>query len=354
MRNREWRGDHAYKTPKNLFHILTFLASLSVISCVTNAISAEEYYNIGMAYFDIGKYAEAETWLNKARSARKTMTASDYNLGRIAFETKRYKEAEEYFERVLKKDSNNIQALKAVAYTCIKLGNFDKAESLYNKVLALVPESVDDGYNYALVLYAVEKYPQAEEVLVKYPTLLENNDTLLLYARCQKAQSKPEAIDNFIKYLEIKDDANVRYEYAESLEQASLYARALEEYRTTYEALPQESIAPAKSTVRFVIARVLLLADSDNDEGIEELKGALIDGFDDFDAVKALLTENIPESRKIEIQALLDNPPKAEDASAEAEDLATETEDISTETPLTLESTSAADPDAGTDADADS
>jgi tetratricopeptide (TPR) repeat protein len=294
----------------NLFLMLVFLASFS--SCVTNAVSAEEYYNIGMAYFDMGKYTEAETWFNKARSTNKTMTASDYNLGRIAFETKRYEDAEEYFERVLKKDPENIQALKAVAYTCIKLGKFDKAESLYGRVLALVPESVDDGYNYALVLYALEKYPQAEEVLAKYPTLLENDDTLLLYARCQNVQDKPEAIDNFTKYLEIKDDANVRYEYAAALERASFYAHALEEYRKTYTALTPESVSPTKPAVRFAVARVLLLADSDNDEGIEELRGALVDGFDDFDAVKALLTEDIPESRKTEIQAFIDTPPKAE------------------------------------------
>ncbi|MDR0645243.1 MAG: tetratricopeptide repeat protein [Treponema sp.] len=318
---------------------LAFLASFSILSCVTNAVSAEEYYNIGMAYFDMGKYAEAETWFNKARSTNKTMTASDYNLGRIAFETKRYEDAEKYFERVLKRDPNNTQALKAVAYTCIKLGEFDKAESLYRKVLAIVPESVDDGYNYALVLYAVKKYSQAEEVLGKYPTLLENSDTLLLYARCQKAQDKPEAIDNFAKYLEIKDNALVRYEYAASLEQARLYARALEEYRNVYAALLTESVVLTKPTVRFSIARVLLLADSSNDEGIEELTGALIDGFDDLDAVKAMLVEDIPESRKTEIQALIDNPPKAEEIPVEMP-LTTEETSASNETvnsPLTLD-----------------
>jgi tetratricopeptide (TPR) repeat protein len=319
--NRDWKAISSYKSPslhtRSLLLIFAFLAPFSILSCVTATASAEEYYNIGIAYFDMGKYAEAETWFNKARSTDKTMTASDYNLGRIAFEMKRYESAKEYFERVLKKDPDNIQALKAIAYTCIKLGEFDKAESFYDKVLTLVPESVDDGYNYALVLYAVEKYPQAEGVLVKYPTLLENGDTLLLYARCQNAQDKPEAIDNFAKYLEIKDNANVRYEYATILEKASFYANALEEYREAYADLPSESVSPTKSAVRFAIARVLLLADSDNDEGIEELKGALVDGFDDLDAVKALLTEDIPESRKSEIQAFIDNPPKAEEISDE-------------------------------------
>jgi tetratricopeptide (TPR) repeat protein len=323
MGNKVWKAFFSYEGPSlnahdiNLSLILAFSMSFSILSCVTTATSAEEYYSIGMAYFDMGKYTEAETWLNKARATDKTMTASDYNLGRIAFETKRYEDAKEYFGRILKKDPKNIQALKAIAYTCIKLGEFDKAESLYNSVLTLVPESVDDGYNYALVLYAVEKYPQAEEVLVKYPTLLENSDTLLLYARCQNAQDKPEAIDNFAKYLEIKDNANVRYEYATILERASFYAHALEEYREAYANLPDKSVAPTKSGARFAIARVLLLADGDNDECIEELKGALIDGFDDLDAVKALLTEDIPESRKTEIQALIDNPPKAEDVSDE-------------------------------------
>ncbi|MDR2794131.1 MAG: tetratricopeptide repeat protein [Treponema sp.] len=265
-----------------------------------------------MAYFDMGKYAEAEPWLMKARSAKKTVTASDYNLGRIAFETKRYEDAVQYFERILAKDSYNVQALKAAAYTYIRTGDLDKAEAYYNRTLALVPESADDGYNYALVLYAVKKYGDAEEILAKYTAALqENKDIQLLYARAQKMQRKPEAVDSYALWLAVNDDPLVRYEYGACLEYTRVYALALEEYRAAYTALPADSKTPTKPEVRFAIARVMLIADSDNDEGITELEGAIIDGFADFDAVTLLLTEDaISQVRKTDIQRIIDNPPQ--------------------------------------------
>ncbi|MDR2194952.1 MAG: tetratricopeptide repeat protein [Treponema sp.] len=305
-------------------------------SCVSNAISAEEYFAIGMAYFDMGKYAEAEPWLIKARSAKKTVTASDYNLGRIAFETKRYEEAAQYFERVLAKDPDNVQALKAAAYTSIKTGDLDKAESYYNRTLDLVPENADNGYNYALVLYALKKYGDAEEILAKYPAALqENKDIQLLYARTQKMQNKPEAVDSYALWLAANDDPLARYEYGACLEYAHLYARALEEYRAVYAAMPADSKTPAKPEVRFAIARVMLIADSDNDEGIAELEGAIIDGFADFDAVTLLLTEDtISEARKTDIQRIIDNPPQPASEQSEAAENSESALEQSTEPPV--------------------
>jgi tetratricopeptide (TPR) repeat protein len=312
-----------------------FLFSFVSFSCVSNAISAEEYFAIGMAYFDMGKYAEAEAWLMKARSTKKTVTASDYNLGRIAFETKRYKEAARYFEQVLAKDAGNVQALKAAAYTRIKTGELDKAEAYYGRALELVPESADNGYNYALVLYALKKYDNAENILAQRPTVLqENKDALLLYARAQKAQNKPEAVDSYALWLAANDDPQVRYEYGVCLEYTEFYALALETYRAAYEAMPADNKNPTKPEVRFAIARVLLIADSDNDEGIAELEGAIRDGFTDFDAVELLLTEDaVSEARKADIQRIIDNPPSqaAEEPAPTEEDAATQTEEQSPE-----------------------
>jgi tetratricopeptide (TPR) repeat protein len=292
-------------------------------SCVSNAISAEEYFAIGMAYLDMGKYVEAEQWLIKARFAKKTVTASDYNLGRIAFETKRYEESVRYFERILAKDPYNVQALKAAAYAYIKTGDLDKAEAYYNRALALVPESADNGYNYALVLYALKKYESAEEILAKYPAALqENKDIQLLYARAQKMWNKPEAVDSYALWLATNDDPAVRYEYAACLEYTRLYALALEEYRAVYAAIPADSNTPTKPEARFAIARVMLIADGDNDESITELEGAIIDGFANFDAVAFLLTEEtISQARKTDIQRIIDNPPQpASGQPATAED----------------------------------
>jgi tetratricopeptide (TPR) repeat protein len=310
------------KTCRMVFFLIV-AAVLTLNNCVSSgAASAEEYFAIGMAYFEMGKFAEAEKWLNRAKAKDKTMSASEYNLGRIAFETEHYEDALKYFESILKHDPNNIMALKAAAYTHIKIGNIEKAAALYDKVLTLVPESADDGYNYALVLFAMKKYEEAEQVLINHEfALLDNNDVMLLYARSQKEQGKPEAIDTYDKWLANNTDANtkVRYEYAQLLESNELYARALEEYRTSLTGLATGATDPSKPDIRFAIARLLLIADSASGDGMTELKGAVDDGFSDFEKANELLTnEHISAKHKDEIRKIIAEMKRAAEA-AEAE-----------------------------------
>ncbi|MCL2720092.1 MAG: tetratricopeptide repeat protein [Treponema sp.] len=292
--------------------ILCFLSPVFQ-SCTSTAASAEEYFSIGMAYFELGRYEEAERWLNRARQANRTMVASTYNLGRLAYERKRYEEAANYFESILKRDPDNILALKAAAYTRIMTGEIQLAERHYSRLLILVPESADDGYNHALVLYAMGRFADAENVLNKYPfALQENKDVHLLHARCQKAQNKIEAINNFTSWLTLYSDPKVRYEYAQTLEYHELYARALEEYRKTLSETSLASADPKRSDVQFSIARVLLTADSASNEGITELESAIRDGFNDISAVEELLNiRRLNTANTNSIRAIISNMRRA-------------------------------------------
>jgi tetratricopeptide (TPR) repeat protein len=282
------------------------------MSCSSRgAIRAEEYFSIGMAYFDMGKYAEAEQWLNRARQADKTMIASEYNLGRIAFETGRYSEAAVYFENILKRDKDNVMALKSAAYSRIKNGDLSRAEAHYNRILTLVPENIDDGYNYALVLYSLGKYTQCEDVLKKYPYALEENQSsILLLARAQKAGNKVEAADSYAKWAGLQTgalNAQVLYEYAQVLESAGQYARALEQYRNAINALASDTETLKKSDIRFSAAKLLLTADPDNSEGVSELNSAISEGFSDTAAIEDLLDDDrLNSARKDEIRKILD------------------------------------------------
>jgi Tfp pilus assembly protein PilF len=297
------------------------------LSCATWGASAEEYFSIGMAYFDLGKFEEAEKWLNRARLADKTKSASEYNLGRIAFERGRYEEATRYFESILKKDPNNVLALKAAAYSKIKTGEIAAAERYYEKLLTLTPESADDGYNYALVLYAMEKYADAERVLAGYDfALLDNSDVQLLYARAQNAQGKIEAADSYAKWLANNSDPKVRYEYARLLESQELYARSLEEYRSVLSGLSQESTDPKKQDLRFTIARLLLIADSESEDGVTELRGAVTDGYQDTAAIEELLeNDKISDVNKESIKTIIAEIEQAKE-TAKSDEAAAETE----------------------------
>jgi tetratricopeptide (TPR) repeat protein len=291
-------------------------------SCVSmGAVSAEEYFSIGMAYYDLGKYEEAERWLNRARAKDKTLSASEYNLGRIAFETGRYGEAIKYFESILKRDPDNVLALKAAAYTCIRNDEIGKAEMHYNRLLTLVPDSADDGYNYALVLFAMKKYAEAEQVLKNHEfALLDNGDVILLYARAQKEQGKVEAIDTYTLWLANNNDAKIRYEYAQLLESHEFYARALDEYQLALGGLNRDSINPTRQELRFILASLFLIADGDNPQGLNELKGAVDEGFDDFEAMEMLLNDGrISAANKDSIRVVITEARRAAEAARAAE-----------------------------------
>ncbi|MFP3089247.1 tetratricopeptide repeat protein [Treponema sp. TIM-1] len=306
--------------------VVCFVFSGFLFSCTSQArvARAEEYYALGMAYLDLGRYEEAEKWLSQARFLDKTKLASEYNLGRIAFETGRYEEAIKFFDGILERDPDNVMALKSAAYTSIKTGDFERAEALYERVLLLEPESADDGYNYALVLNAVKKPEKAEEVLSKYPyALLDNKDILLLYARSQGAQRKPEAVDSYSRWLLNNSEPQVQYEFALVLEENGLYARSLEEYRKLLVTLPSDAGAPEgglrKSAIQFAVARLLLIADAENPQGITELELALSEGFSDTEALNKLLEdENVTASAKDAIRKMIADLKSAKQGSTDS------------------------------------
>jgi tetratricopeptide (TPR) repeat protein len=307
--------------------LLLLLLATGFSACVTGgAASAEEYFSLGMAYYDQGKYAEAERWLNRARSADKTMVASEYNLGRIAYETGRYEDAVRLFERVLERDRDNVLAMKAAAYSRIKIGDLAEAEKLYARALELEPESADQGYNYALVLMALDRPEQAEEVLLRYKiAMVENRNTLLLLARAQRAQNKVEAADTYSEWLQGNNDAKVRYEYAQVLESGEFYAKALEEYRAVISALPQgkgaasDPAALVRTDVRVTAARLLLIADPEKNDGITELETAVTEGLTDTEKLTALLEDpGISEGHKTEIRKIIEDIEKAQAAAQES------------------------------------
>jgi hypothetical protein len=200
-------------------------------------------------------------------------------------------------------------------------------------VLALVPESADDGYNYALVLYAMKKYAAAEEILANHPFApADNNDVLLLLARTQAAQNKVAAADSYAQWLADNSDPKVRYEYAQVLEKAELYARALEEYRTALNSLAQDSADPKKPDVRYAIARLLLIADAESAEGVAELKNAVSEGLTDMALLEELAAdERISAANRESIKTLIDETERAIAAAVAAESAAPAEDAVSEE-----------------------
>ena len=292
-----------------------FGACLLFSSCASRrggAVQAEEFFAIGMAFFDLGRFADAEIWLHRAMVADRTMVASEYNLGRIAFETGRFEDAARLFETILRRDPYNVMALRAAAYSRINTGDLEMAADLYDRVLALIPESADGGFNYALVLYALGRYEESEATLNRHPHALEGNaPSLLLLARAQRAQDRIEAIDSFANWVLAVYPATPNpqglYEFALALESGGFYSRAIEQLDAAMEALVTDTPTLARSRLRFEKARILLIADPESDEGLHEMTGAVDEGFSNIETFEALLeNERLSETHLPVLRGLLD------------------------------------------------
>jgi hypothetical protein len=129
-------------------------------------------------------------------------------------------------------------------------------------------------------------------------------------------------VDTYSEWLEGNNDAKVRYEYAQVLEAAEFFARALEEYRAVITALPQgqstDPAAPARTDVRVAAARLLLIADPEKDDGITELETAVAEGLTDTEKLTGLLDEpGISADHKAGIRKIIDDIEKAKAAVPE-------------------------------------
>jgi tetratricopeptide (TPR) repeat protein len=284
------------------------------VSCASGpaSVSEDELYSLGKAYYDLGKYSEAEVWFQKASTFKKTKNASMYYLGRIAFQQQKYEDAARIFEALLKNDQDNILLLKAAAFSNLKAQKFEKAELQYKRVIELVPGSKDSTYGYALVLYGLQKYDDVYRLLKDLKADSgEDRDALLLLARTEYKLSFPEALDHYTKWLEKGDDPVVLKEFAEVAEQQALYSRAIEAYKKIKQTNREELAGLQKGETDFLIGRLLLLADPSDGQGIKSIETALSAGYNSKEEFDALLADyRLTEDQRQALMALFSSQKK--------------------------------------------
>jgi tetratricopeptide (TPR) repeat protein len=270
-------------------------AAAALISCATPSgtfVRAEEYFSIASAYFDLGKYPEAARWFNLARKNKKTEKAAEYYLGRVDFMLGDYESSALRFERLLEDDPSNATVIRAAAYARLKAREWDKALELFSRLEALLPETPDARYNYALALSLAGRY---EESIDKLKPYAERNpserDALLLLGRAERKLGRPEAMDRFSAALALKEEGAVRLELAELFEERQLFARSLESYDLLLGSESGVADGIGKADLRFRKARVLLIAGEDPAQGLAELRSAVKEGFKDS-ALLAGLSED--------------------------------------------------------------
>jgi len=281
--------------------LLLVFCALTLGGCVTarrDRDVASEYYDLGNAYVELGKYDKAITEFQAALKIDPGFVKADYNLALAYAHAKRTNDAIAALKRLLAADHQNTQLLSALGWAYHLAGLEENALSQYSTVISLSPADLNALYNTGIILW---KLKRPHEAMDKLNALLARapDDTDALYAAGSLLLSLDDAAasgDMMSRYLEKKPgDTQGWYLLAAGAERQKKYARALEAYDKII------AIDPAQGDAWFGETRLLLTVVEDPQKGLDALEKALGAGFKDTKAVKALLdSTGLLERDKVE------------------------------------------------------
>jgi tetratricopeptide (TPR) repeat protein len=291
--------------------------AVALCGCVTSRRDrdvASEYYDLGNAYIELGKYDKAIVEFEAALKIDPAFVKADYNLALAYAHAKRTDDAIAVLKQLLAADARNTQLLSALGWAYHLGGRDEEAIAQYAAVVALSPADLNALYNSGIILW---KLNRPHEAMDSFTTLLAKapDDTDALYAAGSLLLSLDDAAassDMLSRYLEKKPgDAEGWYLLAAGAERQKKYSRALEAYDKII------AIDPAQGDAWFGETRLLLTVVEDPQRGLDALAKALGAGFKDAKAVKALLdSPGLLERDKVEA-ALKDHALLPEQAPAD-------------------------------------
>ena len=276
---------------KRLLPFLFLLAAALLIlgGCVTSRRDREiasEFYDLGNAYVELGKYDKAIAEFQAALKIDPSFVKADYNLALAYGHAKRPEDAVPILKRLLLADPENTQVLSALGWAYHLAARDADALVQYTTVVRLSPADLNALYNAGIILW---KLKRPQEAMEKFNDLLERapDDADALYAAGSLLLSLDDAAgssDMISRYLDKKPaDSEGWYLLAAADERQKKYTQALAAYDKII------ALDPSQGNAWFGETRLLLTVVEDAQRGLDTLAKALATGFKDLKAVQALL-----------------------------------------------------------------
>ena len=280
---------------------------------------AEEYVNLGNAYFESGDLARSFELFERALELDPGVIAASYNAARVQIERGQITAAIDLLQRLLRDDPDNVIYRETLAYAWYRLGDVPQALDTYRQVRAAAPGLVRAAYNMAQIQLEFERAWSAYHTLsttaesarddAEYQVLLGD----AAWAVRQRTAAVRALQDALVAEA---DDLPLRIDVA---------ARFLD---WSFPLLAIETLLDVESELRddaagaFLLARAYLEFGGDFEAGRTWLKAAVDADFEERDAITRLLDHLIEDERRVLIQDL---PPELQPVD-EPEDTATATE----------------------------
>ncbi len=192
----------------------------------------EAYQVLSKTYLAQGKYNEALEECNAALGLKES-SENFYLRGTINEKLGKMEFAEEDYEKSIRRDDENIDALIAVANVRIALGKLEEALFRVNQALKLDQNSRQAYYVRSKIYAKQLDYPSAINDISKN-LLMDQNDEEMYYIRgCyyQEFTQHPNAINDFTKVILLNpQNADALFKRAYSYEQIGDFKSAIKDY----------------------------------------------------------------------------------------------------------------------------
>lgn len=166
------------------YKVFAFLFSVLLFSCNTTVhipVPGEpeviksnlyiEYQNIADTYMELEKFDKAVEFYKKAKKHKALYWSCLYKMGRAQALAKNYKEARKIYNKLLKRDKENVDLQVSIAYLYAMEGKLSSAISIYEYLYTKNPGNADILVNYINVLISDEQFEYAK---LKFEDLKNN------------------------------------------------------------------------------------------------------------------------------------------------------------------------------------
>lgn len=132
-----------------------------------------EYYIIAEEYIKLNNYSKAIEYYKLAMGDKSLKDAAYYKMGRTYSLNGEHDKALDVFNKLLKKDPDNINLKSSVAYLTAMKGESKKAAVLYKNLVLENPDNSDILVNYISILIQIKDFETAsinlEFLKTKFP-----------------------------------------------------------------------------------------------------------------------------------------------------------------------------------------
>ena len=203
-----------------------------------NQNNADDYYNIGWNYGQLGEYEKALKNYEEALKLNPNSADTYFGIGWTYEKLNQNKKAIENYEKALKLNPNDANTYFGIGWNYGQLGEYEKSLKKYEEALKLNPNDANTYHNIGWTYGQLEKY---EKSLKKYEEALKLNpnsaDTYFgIGWTYERLNQNNKAIENYEKALKLNpNDAKIYHNIGWNYGRLGEYEKALENCKKAIE-----------------------------------------------------------------------------------------------------------------------